>query len=1109
MEKNLLGLRANYPCRIKSKRGSIMGILLLIFSCLTQVHAQNSFEISGQVKDGDGNPLIGATVIEDGTNNGVTTDFDGNFQLEVASLQAMLEVSYIGYTTQNVSLNGQTTISIVLLESSEMLDEVVVVGYGTQSREVMTSSVSKINSSDLANTTAGNPVQSLQGKAAGLSVNVTSGQPGDGAQVFIRGGTTPNSREAANEPLYVIDGVFREDMVGINPNDIESIQVLKDAASTAIYGARAANGVILVTTKTGKGGLGSKINVNYSYGIDQQSQLYPFTSAEDYIRVSREAAAKGINLGNPGERLHDTKFGYSTQEISKVGEYGFERVTTVFLDDLLAVEGQSYVDNLISQQGFSTMTDPVTNKTILFKDNQYDHNHMFQMGTSHDANVNASGGSENGYYNVSLGYLGSEGTIRGTSMNRYTALANGVYNLRENLKIESGFNYQFDDIARPRSTNNTVNRSSRMPHSYRIWNDDGTPALGESNGSPRNIEHELTYQDDSYRNFRTSFRFGFDYEILQGLSLKANSSVYRKEYILDQFERASREITSRNMSRQVNTTNQLMADLLLTYNRSIGKAHNVNALLGSQYVNDRAEYFSGSGANAPTDLISTLNASETERERVSSSIDEGKLMSYFGRINYDYKSKYLFGLSARYDGSSRFATNNQWGFFPAVSLGWNIHQEEFWTLEELSRFKIRASWGQAGNDNLSISDTRGLFSSTSYGLVGGAATSRLPNFNLKWETTTTTDIGLDFGFLKNRFNLLVDFYSKVTADRLINQPLPAQTGFSSIRSNFGKLRNSGIELELGGRVMESNGFTWDMNFNVAFNQLTILDLPENENEKNRIGGGVIWDENGNEIQVGGLAEGERPYGLYAFEFLGVYRTDAEAETAPDDLLMSGGYRALYGGRKHGGDAIWNDINGDNIIDQRDVVFVGYRDPNKRGGWLNTLGYKNFSLRFNLDWAAGHMISNGWRARANGNARNNVMTTSDVLGTGIWKEQGDEASIPRYDNASDFDNGPRNHIRILGGTSNSSIGLGTSNGADNTLYYEKGDWIAFREVSIAYHLPQSWNDKVGLNYSKIALEFFNLGYLTGYSGLTPEHYDGVDDGIYPRPFQFRLRINTGL
>ncbi|GAA5220182.1 TonB-dependent receptor [Membranihabitans marinus] len=1095
--------------RIKSSTSPLLLTFIGLFFMIGQAQAQSSFEVSGQLLDVEGNALIGATVLEKGSNNGTTSDFDGNFQLTVSSNQAVLEVSYIGYNTQEVEVNGNSVIEVVLIQSSELLDEVVVVGYGTQSREVMTSSVSKISSSALENTTAANPVQSLQGKAAGLSVNVTSGQPGDGAQVFIRGGTTPNSRDAANEPLYVIDGVFREDLVGINPNDIESIQVLKDAASTAIYGARAANGVILVTTKTGKGGLGSNIKVNYSYGIDQQNNLYPFTSAEDYIRVSREAAARGINLGNPGERLHDTKFGYSTQEISRVGEYGFERVSTVFLDDLLAVEGQTYVDRLINEQGYSTMMDPVTNKTILFKDNQYDEDHLFQMGTSHDVNLNASGGSENGYYNLSLGYLGMDGTVQGTASDRFTALANGVYNLRENLKIESGFNYQFDDIARPRSANNTINRSSRMPHTYRIWNDDGSPALGESNSSPRNIEHELRYQDDSYRNFRTSFRFGLDYEILQGLSIKANSSVYRKEYVLDQFERASTEITSRNMSRQMNTTNQFMGDLLLTYDRLLGKSHNINALLGSQYVNDKYEYFSGSGANAPTDLISTLNASETERERVSSSIDEGKLMSYFGRLNYDFQSKYLFGISARYDGSSRFATNNQWGFFPAVSLGWNIHQEDFWSFKNMSRFKIRASWGQAGNDNLSISDTRGLYSSTSYGLIGGAATSRLPNFNLKWETTTTTDIGLDFGFMNNRFNLLVDYYSKVTSDRLINQPLPAQTGFSSIRSNFGKLKNNGVEVELGGRILERGGFVWDMNFNVAFNNLAIIELPENENDKNRIGGGVIWDENGNEIQVGGLAEGERPYGLYAFEFLGVYSTDAEAESAPEDLLMSGGYRALYGGRKHGGDAIWNDINGDNIIDQRDVIFVGYRDPNKRGGWLNTFGYKNFSLRFNLDWAAGHMISNGWRARANANARNNVMTVTDVLSDEIWRNEGDIATIPRYDNASDFDNGPRNHIRILGGTSNSSIGLGTSNGADNTLYYEKGDWLAFREISLAYNLPQTWNDKVGLSFSRIALEFFNLGYLTSYSGLTPEHYDGVDDGIYPRPFQFRLRISTGL
>lgn len=1066
--------------------------------------------ITGKVTDAsDGTALPGVNVLVKNTTIGTVTDAEGNYKLTVPDDAGTLVFSSVGYTLEEVAIGNQSVIDMQLVSDIKALSEVVVIGYGEQSREVLTSSISKVKGDDIRNTPSVHPVQALQGRVAGLSVNVTSGQPGDGAQVYIRGGTTTDPRDAANEPLYVIDGVFREDMIGINPNDIESIEILKDAASAAIYGARAANGVILINTKTGKGARDSRIQAQYAYGIDRQIRQYPWASAEEYLRASRLAAEKGINLGTPGERLAGTKFGYSTQEITEPGEYGFERVTTVFLDDLVAVEGQAYVDGLINEQGFSTMQDPVTGRTILFKDNNYDEDHLFRTGASHDFNVSASGGGENGHYNVSFGYLKQEGIVSGTASDRFTVLANGVYNVKDNFKVEAGFNYQFDDIAQPRNRNATINRSSRLPHTFRIWNDDGTPALGESTSSPRNIEHELFYQDDSYRNFRTSFRMGLDYEIIPGLSLKSYASVYRREFVLEQFERASREITSRNMRKDHNVNNQVMLDGLLTYNTSIGEGHNINALLGTQYVRDVEELFRGAGANAPTDLISTLNVSETERERVSSTFNEGKLMSFFGRLNYDFNAKYLFGFSLRYDGSSRFASNNQWGLFPAVSAGWNIHQADFWNTEKISRLKLRASWGQAGNDNLSISDTRGAFATTSYQLIGGVRANRLPNFNLKWETTSTTDIGLDIGLFNNRVNVLVDYYNKLTSDRLINQPLPAQTGFDAIRSNFGTLRNRGVEVEIGGTALKSGDFTWDVNFNFAFNQQRIIDLPENENAGNRIGGGIVWDENGNEIEVGGLAEGERPNGLWAFEFMGVYATDGEAAEAPDDLLMSGNYRNLYGGQKNGGDAIWRDVNGDNIIDVRDVVFVGYRDPDKRGGWLNTFSYKNISLRVVMDWAAGHVINNGWRSRANGNARNNVMTLTDVQDSGMWEEQGDNAAMPRYDVASDFDNGPRNHFRMLAGTSNSNIGNGSFNGSENTLYYHKGDWLAFREISLAYNLPSDWISKRGLSNARLSLELFNLGYITGYDGLTPEHYDGVDEGIYPRPLQVRVRLTAGF
>lgn len=331
-----------------SKSKDFRKLSMLLIFCLfvgASSYAQTN-QVTGKVTDKQGIPLPGVSVVEKGTTTGAATDFDGKYAITAAST-ATLIFSYVGMLTQEVAVDGKSNIDIVLNEDAALLDEVVVVGFGTQSRSLMSSSVSKIKQVEIQNSPAINPVQLLQGKVAGLSVNVDSGQPGSGAAVYIRGGTQTNPRDGSNEPLYIIDGVFREDLVGVSPSDIKSIEVLKDAASTAIYGARAANGVILVTTVTGEGSGVGRINVRYTTGVDQQAKDYNWTSPEDYISVSRIAAQNSVNLNSPGARLTNTKFGYSVQELSQQGEFGFERVALTYLDELTTLEGQEYVSNLL------------------------------------------------------------------------------------------------------------------------------------------------------------------------------------------------------------------------------------------------------------------------------------------------------------------------------------------------------------------------------------------------------------------------------------------------------------------------------------------------------------------------------------------------------------------------------------------------------------------------------------------------------------------------------------------------------------------------------------------------------------------------------------------
>ncbi|SDB58861.1 TonB-linked outer membrane protein, SusC/RagA family [Flavobacteriaceae bacterium MAR_2010_188] len=1074
---------------------------LVFLLCLSNNLFSQKIVTSGVVLDDTGIPLPGANVIIKGTTDGTSTDFDGNYSIEVEP-NATLIFSSLGFAPQEIGVNSRATIDVVLSADAEVLADILVIGYGKQSRNLVTGAISKVDIKEVENTPSANPIQALQGKVAGLSILPTSGQPGDEAQVFIRGGTQVRAGSGSNEPLYLIDGVYRKNLNGLNPNDVATIQVLKDAAATAIYGARAANGIILITTKSGDRNSKGIFNIDYQTGLAEQLNNYPWTTAEEYIRVSRIAAAKGINLENPGDRLSNTKFGYSTQTINARGQYGVSRNTLAFIDDVIGVEGQAYVANLLENKGFQTMEDPVTGKTLLFKDNNYDEI-IFVPAVTQDLNLRFSRGNETSNFNVSLGYLDQEGTFLGTGFSRFTGLFNGDFDISDRVKINSGVNFSYQESDQVQSSNNSINRSSRMPHTLRIYNDDGTPALGEVTSSPRNRLHELFYQIIDQKTYYTTFNFGMEWNIWDNLYFKPSGSFFRDDYNFNFFEKASPEIPTRRSARDEVANNQLLLNGIFTYDKEIN-GHNFDLLWGINYTKERREGIFGEGADAPTDIIITLNASATDQERVSSDITENKLFSNFGRLNYNYKSKYMLSATYRYDGASQFAADNRYAFFPAFSIGWNVNEEGFWNTEYFNKLKIRASWGQAGSlSGLTIADTQGQYSTRFYQFQGGALLSRLPNTGLKWETTTTLDVGMDLGFGNGRFNLLLDYYNKLTDDRLIDRPLPQQTGFSSIRSNFGSLRNEGIEIELGADVLRAGDFTWHTDFNFAYNRTTVVDLPENEREKNRIQGGEIYNSNGDVVQVGGLAEGERPYGIWAFDMIGVYSTDEEAANAPQDLLVSG---SKFGDPKNGGDAIWRDVNGDNIIDDKDLVFVGYETPDKIGGMVNTFSYKGLQLRFAMDYAFGHVINSGWRARANANARNNVMTTTDVLRDDFWTEQGDIAKYPRYDNASDFDNGYRNHLRNLG--SNSNLDATGGGGSASTLYYEKGDFIAFRELTLSYSIPTGIDgiSKLGLSDIRLNASAYNIGYWTKYSGLTPEIYDGTDEGIYPRPFQIILGVN---
>ncbi|MBN9298830.1 MAG: SusC/RagA family TonB-linked outer membrane protein [Filimonas sp.] len=1068
---------------------------LVALLCLVApiVSGQNGHQVTGVVTSGNAVDILqGVTVNIKGSAVNTITDSLGRYSISVKGKEDILVFSFVGYQTKEVLASGHKVINLSLDAENNALNQVVVIGYGQQSRSSVTTSVSKVSEKEFSHAPGANPLLQLQGKVPGLTLQISDGQPGSNPQIFIRGGTSTSPEGDA--PLFIVDGFVGavRNISDLNPDDIESVQVLKDAASTAIYGARAANGIIIVKTKTGKTGR-AVTNFKVTSGIEKQAKRYNFTSARDYIAVSRTAINNYSTAANKAKYLEGGTYGMST------GNPRNSRNTLEYLDVYRINYGQDYVDYLLNKAGWETMVDPVTGRDLIFKSTDYQ-DITFQTGYKQEYDFNISGGTDKLNYYVGLGYLNQDGIVYGTWYKNYTANFKGNYKVSDRISINTSLNYAWRNGDVPNNYTNVLSRSVTMPFTERLYYEDGTPAPGEVSASFRNRLHEVYYKEKYSDNnvYRTNIKVGSDIGIIPGLTFSPAIYWYAGTGLQNRFEAYNEINKNRDASATQTLDKNLQTDAIFNYVKSIKGKHNINAVAGASYLYNYNYTFTGSGYGAPTDNIPTLNATSAATQKTSTAITEDNMMSYFGRVNYDYSRKYLFSASLRYDGSSRFASEHKWGMFPGLSAGWNIHKEDFWKASPLiSQLKLRASWGETGNNELSIGDSQGAYATgTAYNYMGqvGILNTAVANNNLVWETTTSYDAGVDIGLFKDRITILLDYYNKLTSNRLYSKPLDANTGFTSIKSNFGSIRSSGFEVELNATAIKTRDFTWDISMNFAYNRSTVVSLPANGQAKNRSGGNLVYDPaTGKDVMVGGFAEGERYGGRWAYHMIGVYSTDADAASAPYDVYANGR-------QKKGGDAIWEDRNKDGKIDNKDMVFMGYIRPDKTGGMANTFQYKGFSLRFLVDYAVGHVIDNGFRAKANGSSRNNNMTLTDVLSDQIWKKPGDHATIPRYTVESDFDFGYRNHVR-----NDNGIGNTIGNSSNNSLYYSKGDFLAFREVSLSYQLRHRLLKKAAIQNMELYAGVYNLGYITAYDGLSPEIYTGADVGQYPRP----LEINFGL
>lgn len=1071
-------------------------IFILLFSLPTITFGQEKTITGTVVSAGDGLPLLGATVIVKGTTTGVSTDFDGNYTIK-ANTGDVLVFSYVGYASNEVTIGNETVINVSLSEDAAILDEIVITGYGKQTRAKLTTSVSKIDTRILETSTRSNAATALQGTIAGLRVTNTTGQPGATPQIVLRGGT---NFDGTGSPLILIDGIPGS-FYALNSDDIESIEVLKDAAATAIYGARSANGVILVTTKTGKVGK-SSINYRYKYSSNNERDDQKYIGAEDHINYNRQSIAWFREVsGNAGA------FGAFLNGNHSAAT-GNNSTNDPFTTQLLTPANQY----LLSQPGWRSIPDILNPaQEILFFDNQGVGDRIYQNSETKDHYLSFDGGNEKGTYYLGLGLLDNDGLILGSGFKRYSGKFSGSYQVTDKIRVNSNILYSHSNLSlSPLGSDNTVfRRFQGQASTQRTFdsNPDGTWSDQYAVGQNQGFGNPLYYQDRFVRKNleqRLAASVGISWDIIDDLTLSVTGSHFTINNHNENFNRAYRVGSTTGPLRTAREASVSLARTLrnqltgtLNYNRKFGK-HNVSALIGAEYFKDNRFNTSAGTRNSPTDLIETLNAGAEANGIPSSFESEYVITSAFGRFLYDFDDRYLFGFSFRNDGSSRLG-NNKFDFFPGVSFAWNAHNETFFKESSLAntitRLKPRLSYGVNGNQD--VLSNYGVYGS--YGSQGvyngqtGYANSGIPTLDLLWEKSTTFNTGLDVSLFDNRLTLIADVYSRDIKDKLANLTLPFYTGFSSILTNNGTIRNKGFELQVNGDIIRNKDFSWNVGATFTTNRNYVQKLPENDNDLNRQGGTLIWNPNTQQEEwVGGFQEGQRSGHdlVVAFEQAGIYATQAEADAdnAITDTYMPGASR----NQRWAGDVKWVDQNGDGVIDGLDRKVIGRTTPDFVGGITTNLQYKNFSLFVKTDFATGHLVWNHIRNKGYGQTQGNLAQPAEVLDS--WTPDNTNTDWPRFV----FVNGAKNVWR--GNESVSSL----QNFA-NAKFWEKGDYLALREVTLNYSVPTDYFNDV-IKRLDIYVTGTNLHYFKSMSGDTPE-VGGVQYGQFPVPKTFTIGLNV--
>lgn len=1030
----------------KHRLALVQWMLLLLVSIHTM--AQSSKTVTGKVTDPSNKPLQGASVQIKNSTKGTVTNEQGEFHLTVPDTTAVLVISYTGYQLQELPVGDQSSLTITLKAGGKStLEDVVVVGYGTRRKGDVTGAVASVKSEELQQRPATNVEQMLAGRSAGVNVSTNSGRPGGQTNVRIRGFTSIN---ASNGPLYVVDGVIGVGNINyLNPNDIESIDVLKDASATAIYGARGANGVIMVTTKRGKKG-SSQVSYDSYYSISHLPKELKVLNSQQFLQVEENS--------------------YDPATLQKYDSAGY--ASGAYNDHI------NFLKNRNDPRFFDANGNPLYNTDW--------QKAVTRNAFSHNQNLAFTGGNEKSTYGLFLNYANENGLILTSQLKRYSARFVFDTQLKDWLKV--GGTMTFNHVEDHRVigdgdgslgvTRMMIETLPLVPLNFK----DGTAGSNYYYPDMEGGANPVDIVNNRKDVFTTQTSLGNVYanvNIVPGLQFRSSIG-WDVDNIQEDFY-SGRTLRNLSYDQQGNAyvdntrTNYWQFENYLTYDKKVARNQNLNALLGLSW--QKYNFFeTRAGSQGFTDDFygwNNLGAGARPQTPTSSAYD-WEMNSYFGRVNYSIASKYLFTVTGRLDGSSKFGQDNKYGFFPSGAFAWKISDEDFLRGNTtISNLKLRTSYGLIGNSEIGAYQSLASLASSTAVLGGqrapGVGIGTLANPDLKWERTRQADAGLEIGLLKNRINLDVDFYYKKTSDMLLNVPVPSASGYESVYKNIGDMTNKGIELTLNTTNINSKDFTWNTTFNIAINKNKVVKLGSSGDD---IFPDPYFLSNTNILRVG------QPVG----SFYGLIR---DGIWGTKDAALAASYGAKPGDVRH------RDVNGDGQINDGDRVILGKGTPDGYGTLSNSFSYRNFDLTVELQYSYG----------------NDVMDLSHHSGEDRTGQANSYATVL---------NGwtPTNQNTDIAQNRPSKAGYTTT--IDSHMV-EDGSFIRGKNLLLGYNFPKSVTDKLKFSRLRVYASVQNFFLATKYRGYDPEvstypgqaFAQGISFFDYPKPRTFLFGVNVGF